>query len=342
MDLDKITIRTQSDLVKLPWFKKDDGGNLVINPDAGVTEVIDDHSHFGWSYFFGGVIDHMDASRPVQYFYDYDVDQDVLNEKTHPTREEAKLVEKDIYMILFRCPPIARTQTAPHMLAEMDRLNVKHIFVAPIEIPIRSRHARQTFATCDKCGGRMIPYAGVHPYTPSYEKRIRDMVAQGARGFKYHPEFQFVAPDNKKALRVFALLEELDIPVLCHSGFTGTEPPFMQKLAALPRYRVIFESFPKLKFILGHSGLKNIPEALAYAKEFPQVYLDLAGQTAECTREIIQKADNDKIMYGSDWPFYPMAVTLARTLVATEGMHESVRKRVLHDNAARLFKLDQR
>jgi uncharacterized protein len=306
-----------------------------------VPEIIDDHSHLGWSYFFGGVIDHMDASRPVKYFYDYDVDQDVLNEKVHPTPEEGKLIEKDIYVIIFRCPPIARTQTAPHMIKEMDNLNVKNILVAPIEIPIRSRHARQTFATAAKCGGRLIPYAGVHPYTPSYEKRIRDMVAQGARGFKYHPEFQFVAPDNKKALRIFALIEELDLPVLCHSGFTGTEPGFMQKLAALPRYRVIFESFPKLKFILGHSGLKNIPEALAYAAEFPQVYLDLAGQTAECTREIIQKADTDRILYGSDWPFYPMAVTLARTLVATEGMPESVRKKILHDNAQRLFKLDQ-
>ncbi|MFA6450734.1 MAG: amidohydrolase family protein [bacterium] len=341
MDIGKIEIRTQSDLAKLPWFKLGEDGKLRIDPAAGVTEIIDDHSHLGWSYFFGGVIDHMDASRPVKYFYDYDMDQDVLNEKTHPTPEEGKLIEKDIYMMLFRCPPIARTQTAPHMIEEMDRFNVKHILVSPIEIPFRSRHARQTFATAAKCGGRLIPFAAVHPYTPSYEKRVRTMIAQGARGFKYHPEFQFVAPDNKKALRLFALLEELDLPVLCHTGFTGAEPAFMQKLAALPRYRVIFESFPKLKFVLGHAGLKNIPEALAYAAEFPQVYLDLAGQTAECTREIIQKADVDRVLYGSDWPFYPMGVTLGRTLVATEGMPEEVRRKVLHDNAAKLYKLDQ-
>ena len=340
MGLDKIEIRTYADIAKLPWFKIGVDGELRIDPGAGVPEIIDDHSHFGWSYYFGGVVNLLDGSRPLRYFYNYDTPQDVLDEKEHPYPEEKKMIEKDVYLILFRCPPISRTQTVPHLLNEMDRFNVKHICISPIEIPIRSRHARQTFAACSTCADRLIPFAAVHPYTPSYEKRIRDMVGQGARGFKYHPEFQFVAPDNKRALRVFALLEELGLPVLCHSGFTGTEPKFMQKLAALERYRVIFESFPKLNFILGHSGLKNVREALAYAKEFPQVYLDLAGQPARMIKEIIANADADRILYGSDWAFYPMAVTLARTLVATEGMPD-VRRKILHDNAARLFKLDK-
>ncbi len=339
MNLEQIEVRTYNDLAKLPWFKIGEDGVLRVDPDAGVPAIIDDHSHLGWSYFFGGVIDHFDASRKVQYFYNYDEPQDVLNEKVHPTEAEKKLLEKDIYLILFRCPPIARTQTATQLLEEMALFNVRHVISLPIEIPIRSRHARQTFAAAQRIGDdRFIPFAGVHPYTPSYEKRIRTMVAQGARGLKYHPEFQFVAPNNKKAMRVFALCEELGLPILCHSGFTGSEPPFMQKLAALDRYRVVFESFPKLVFILGHSGLKNVPEALAYAAEFPQVYLDLAGQTVDVTKEIIKKADNDRILYGSDWPFYPMAVTLARTLVATEG-NPTARRKILHDNAARLFNL---
>ncbi len=338
MDLEKIEIRTFNDLAKFPWFKFREDGKLIVDPEAGVPTVIDDHSHLGWSYFFGGVINHLDGSKPVKYFYEYDTPQDVMNEKEHPFPAESKMIEKDIYLIIFRCPPIARTQTAPHMLDEMDRYNVQNLCISPIEVPFRSRHARQTFATCSHFSDRLIPFAAVHPQTPSYEKRIRDMVAQGAKGFKYHPEFQFVAPDNKKTMRIFALLEELGLPVLCHSGFTGAEPGFMQKLAALPRYRVVFETFPKLNFILGHSGLKNIPEALAYAKEFPQVYLDLAGQPANMIKEIIKGADVNKILYGSDWPFYPMAVTLARTLLATEGNPEA-RQKILHDNAARLFKL---
>ncbi|HOC93586.1 MAG TPA: amidohydrolase family protein [bacterium] len=339
MDLSKIDIKVYNDLAKFPWFMIGDDGKLRVRPDSGVPPVIDDHSHLGWSYFFGGVVDHLKYYGPTQYFYNYDEPQDVLNEKAHPTDAEAKMIEKDIYMMLFRCPPIARAQTVPNLLEEMDRFNVTHIMSLPIEVPIRSRHARQTMAAC-KTSDRLIPFAAVHPQTPSYEKRIRDMAADGARGLKYHPEFQFCAPDNKRALRIFEVCEELDLPVLCHAGSTGSEPPFMQKLAQMHRYRVVFESFPKLKFILGHSGLNNIDEALAYAKEFEHVYLDLAGQPVNQTRYIIQNADVNKVLYGSDWAFYPMGVTLGRTLVATEGMPEEVRRKVLHDNAARLFKID--
>jgi predicted TIM-barrel fold metal-dependent hydrolase len=43
-------------------------------------------------------------------------------------------------------------------------------------------------------------------------------------------------------------------------------------------------------------------------------------------------------MMGSDWPFYHLALPLAKVLLATEGAPE-VRRQVLHDNAARLFGL---
>lgn len=340
MDLEKIEIRTINDLVKLPWFEFGEDGRLRVKRGAGVPEIIDDHSHLGWSYYFGGVVDHLDGSQPVRYFYNYDEPQDIMNGRGHPTAPEKKLIERDIYMILFRCPPISRAQNVPNLLDEMDRMNVSHICLLPVEIPLRSRHARQTFEAA-ATSERLIPFAGVHPQTPSYEKRIRDMAAQGARGLKYHPEFQFCPPDNKRAMRIFAVCEELGLPVLAHSGCTGAEPPWMQKLASMDRYRVIFESFPKLPFILGHAGLRFVPEALAYAKEFEQVYLDLSGQPANVTKEIINGADVNKILYGSDWAFYPMAVTLARTLVATEGMPEA-RQKILHDNAHKLLHLDKK
>jgi uncharacterized protein len=339
MELGKIEVKTYNDLSKLPWFELAEGGRIRVKPGAGVPNIVDDHSHLGWSYFFGGVINHLDASKPVWYFYNYDEPQDVLNEKGHPTEAEKKMIEHDIYMMLFRCPPIARAQTVPNILAEMDELNVTHTCLLPIEIPLRSRHARQTFAAVADTP-RLIPFAAVHPQTPTYEKRIRDMVLQGARGLKFHPEFQFCAPDSKRAMQIFEVCESLGLPVLCHSGCTGTEPPWMQKLAGIERYRVIFKTFPKLSFILGHAGLKNVPEALDYAREFEQVYLDLSGQPVYVIEDVIANADINRILYGSDWAFYPMAVMLARTLVATEGKGDA-RQKILHDNSYKLLHLDK-
>ena len=46
----------------------------------------------------------------------------------------------------------------------------------------------------------------------------------------------------------------------------------------------------------------------------------------------------DRVLYGTDWPFYHQALTLARVLIATED-DPALRRAVLHDNAARLLDL---
>jgi predicted TIM-barrel fold metal-dependent hydrolase len=55
-------------------------------------------------------------------------------------------------------------------------------------------------------------------------------------------------------------------------------------------------------------------------------------------KRILDEADPGRIVMGSDWPFYHQAIALAKVLLATEG-HPGARRRVLHDNAARLFRL---
>ena len=53
---------------------------------------------------------------------------------------------------------------------------------------------------------------------------------------------------------------------------------------------------------------------------------------------MIEEADPDRIVFGTDWPFYHHALQLAKVLVVTEGK-PGLRRKVLHDNAARLLRL---
>jgi predicted TIM-barrel fold metal-dependent hydrolase len=55
-------------------------------------------------------------------------------------------------------------------------------------------------------------------------------------------------------------------------------------------------------------------------------------------RTILDQADPDRVVYGTDWPFYHQSIALAKVLIATEG-DPALRRKVLHDNAARLFGL---
>jgi predicted TIM-barrel fold metal-dependent hydrolase len=55
-------------------------------------------------------------------------------------------------------------------------------------------------------------------------------------------------------------------------------------------------------------------------------------------RQVIEEADLDRIVFGTDWPFYHHALPLAKVLILTEG-RPALRRKILHDNAARLLGL---
>ena len=46
---------------------------------------------------------------------------------------------------------------------------------------------------------------------------------------------------------------------------------------------------------------------------------------------------DERVLFGSDWPFYPFEFPLAKSLIATEGKPE-LREKILYKNAVRLLK----
>jgi predicted TIM-barrel fold metal-dependent hydrolase len=56
-------------------------------------------------------------------------------------------------------------------------------------------------------------------------------------------------------------------------------------------------------------------------------------------RRALTEGPPDRVMFGTDWPFYHQATQLAKVLMATES-DPGTRSRVLWENAARLFDLE--
>ena len=79
-------------------------------------------------------------------------------------------------------------------------------------------------------------------------------------------------------------------------------------------------------------------EALALARRHPHVYLEISSQSLPNIRTILDRAPGERVLFGSDWPFYHQAIPLAKVLIATEG-RPALRRRVLWENAAQLFGL---
>jgi predicted TIM-barrel fold metal-dependent hydrolase len=70
------------------------------------------------------------------------------------------------------------------------------------------------------------------------------------------------------------------------------------------------------------------------------VWLELSSQSLTNVRRILDEAPPERLVHGSDWPFYHQAISLAKILLATEA-HPDARRRVLYGNAARLFGLPE-
>lgn len=341
MDFRGLNIRHLSDLDRLPWFDKDDDGQLRLKDGAGVPAILDIHSHVGWSFGFAKPVDY-GARSDVIYLYDYEVDQDVLFEERHPLPVDMKRLNPEMYWALLKLAPSAATHTAANFAAEMDRFGIERTCLLPIEAPIMSRHAEDTMAAAT-VDGRFIPFASVPPRPWGNRKirRLEELLGRGAKAVKVHPEFQFIAADNRHLLKLFEWCAEKGVPVLAHCGYTGAEPKWLRTKAEPDRFRKALKEFPKLQLLLAHTGLACRKETLAVARDFEdQVWLDISGQCVPDLKMILDQFDRDRICFGSDWPFYPMAVALGRTLVATEGCAE-YRADLLHNNGARFLGLDK-
>ena len=66
------------------------------------------------------------------------------------------------------------------------------------------------------------------------------------------------------------------------------------------------------------------------------MWLDIHGQGVENIRTMIRELGPERLLYGTDWAFYPEAIMLARLLIATE-RDRAVRRMIFSDNARRFW-----
>lgn len=158
----------------------------------------------------------------------------------------------------------------------------------------------------------------------------------GAKGIKVHPAVQLVKPDADRCMALYRACGERDLPVLFHCGPVDIETPPQRYLSQVRHYERAIAECPGTRFVLGHSGALQMDEALGFARRYDNVWLELASQSVSHVRRLVEAAPTDRVVFGTDWPFYHQATGLAKVLIATDGDLDA-RRRVLHDNAAALL-----
>ncbi|MCW6060566.1 amidohydrolase family protein [Clostridium sporogenes] len=192
---------------------------------------------------------------------------------------------------------------------------------------------------------KFIPFCSVHPSDPKMKKKILRYKNLGAKGLKLKVTDMEFKNDFKPLIEIFKVCHELGLPVILHTGSLThikreNTSNLMWKLLKSTRVEFFGELLNRLpsnfKFVFGHSGIEEYKLVAKYLKKFPSSYAELSSQSTESIKSLIDEVGYERLLYGSDWPALPQAITLSRVLQATE-KNEDARDSILFKNAEKLL-----
>ena len=152
-------------------------------------------------------------------------------------------------------------------------------------------------------------------------------------------------PNDGLAWAFYEECSLLGLPVLLHCGLVGKESPkaettygYTGRHADVANFVEPVAAFPRLRFVLCHSGALQNEQAIDIARHNKNVWMDIQGQSVGNIQTMIRELGPERLMFGSDWPFFAVASLLARLLIATE-KDKTVRKMIFSENTARFWGL---
>jgi predicted TIM-barrel fold metal-dependent hydrolase len=180
---------------------------------------------------------------------------------------------------------------------------------------------------------RLRAYCVINPNYPDlaeaelacYEQHL-DVYA----GLKFHPDLHHIALTDEGYRPALEFADRKGLPVLSHtwanSPYDGPEQ--VRKLA---------ERYHHLSLLLGHSCHFAWDEAVALARDFPNVYLELTALFDD--RGVLEKfaaeAGSERMLFGTDLPWFDPHQAVGALLSAhlsDEELHN-----ICHRNAEKVF-----
>jgi predicted TIM-barrel fold metal-dependent hydrolase len=174
---------------------------------------------------------------------------------------------------------------------------------------------------------------------------LTELAGAGVRGVKLHPVSHGFSPADPRLFPIYELCCDAGLVVLSHSG-----PGHRGAASARPaEFAPVLQRWPQLRLVLAHLGGASWPETAELAGSFPQVVFDLSeiiewagapnAPSAAQLAALIRHVGADRVMLGSDFPWYDPARTADR-VDALPGLGTAERAAILGGTATRFFGLE--
>ena len=156
-----------------------------------------------------------------------------------------------------------------------------------------------------KMSDKIIPFAYLDPRNSNSVRNLDFWITKRKfKGLKLYPGIGYY-PDDHRFKAFFKRAEELQIPVLFHSGLNAPNP-FLNPKYSHPIYlAALLARYPKLKIVAAHFGHPWFEETLAIAKFNSNLYIDLtcSGHSRmDMIKKAIKTIGPERLVFGTDNP----------------------------------------
>ncbi len=314
-------------------------------------KIIDIHCHLflGIKQCFKGLPIKEDNDLNTSLFskscFPYSVKSFNLNEvyfTEQPTNLRGKIVAK--HKLLFG-GFVVKNATKQRLLRDMQVNNISKSIVLQTNPAnfIFSKETNNALIT-----DKLDTFGSIHPLDNNIKANINKYMENGIKGWKINPHSMGVSIDNPEFIKLIKQLAETELPILSCSG--QVMPNFMLKswvvskkqeresaTQNIHKFNKAIAMLPKTKFILAHGGLFETEELIKLMKKYSNVYTDISTQPPQNIKSIIEAVGPNRVLYGTDYPFFNQSFSILAVLKATENVLH--RKQIFAQNTESLLKL---
>ncbi|MDO4318019.1 MAG: amidohydrolase family protein [Lachnospiraceae bacterium] len=234
-------------------------------------------------------------------------------------------------------PALDGTKSA--LLSSMRRQGIAYSVLMPVATKPGHVETMNTLALAQNGREGLFSFGAMHVDYEDKKAEFRRLKDGGIQGIKLHFDYMKRFIDAPESVRTINEAFETGLAVLVHAGYDPVSPEIHYSEAA--RIAAILPQLTSGTLILAHfGGLGQVAEAgrLLAGKD---VYLDCSSAYREAPlsdcREVLLRHDPDKLLYGSDSPWFAQSDPL-RVLKEMELSEERIEK-ICWKNAARLLAL---
>ncbi len=215
-------------------------------------------------------------------------------------------------------------------------MNIKGSFAIPYE---------RVHEICQKYPHRFSGLAGVDPSIGVEQLYELDEAVEemGFVGAHYYPHWFDMAPDDARMYPIYARCVELDIPIMMQVGHNliyrrDRRLPSVGRPITLDRVAI---HFPDLRLLGIHLGVPWTDEMISMAWKHENIFIGGdAYAPKHWPKQMVHYANTygqDKFLFGTDWP----VIDPIRAMQEVDELNfrPKAKKKILRDNAIRIFKL---